>query len=136
MTGHWDRKKTNMGMENTRQRETKSDNMSLPSLEILQKPNSLDSISVLFFFIFCCSLNRFCLALSICSTIKLRETLFILLYTWLYLTNKQYIYIFIIYFYYLFIQSFSRCFYPKRLTNEDIIEAIKTNKRATTCKCY
>ncbi len=24
----------------------------------------------------------------------------------------------------------------KRLTNEDIIEAIKTNKRATTCKCY
>ncbi len=27
-------------------------------------------------------------------------------------------------------------FYPKRLTNEDIIEAIKTNKRATTCKCY
>ncbi len=31
---------------------------------------------------------------------------------------------------------FSRCFYPKRLKNEDIIEAIKTNKRATTCKCY
>ncbi len=27
-------------------------------------------------------------------------------------------------------------FYPKRLTNEDIMEAIKTNKRAKTCKCY
>ncbi len=26
--------------------------------------------------------------------------------------------------------------YPKRLTNEDIIEAVKANKSATTCKCY
>ncbi len=34
---------------------------------------------------------------------------------------------------YLFIESFRRRFYPKRLTNEDIIEAIKTNKRAITC---
>ncbi len=35
-----------------------------------------------------------------------------------------------------FIYLFSRRFYPKWLTNKDIIEAIKTNKRATTCKCY
>ncbi len=34
---------------------------------------------------------------------------------------------------YIYIKSFSRRFYPKRLTNEDIIEVIKTNKRATTC---
>ncbi len=39
-------------------------------------------------------------------------------------------------FIYLLMSSFSRRVYPKRLTNEDIIEAIKTNKRATTCKCY
>ncbi len=32
--------------------------------------------------------------------------------------------------------SFSRRFYPKWLKNEDIIEAIKTNKRATTYKFY
>ncbi len=32
---------------------------------------------------------------------------------------------------YLFSNLFSRCFYPKRLSNEDILEAIKTNKRAS-----
>ncbi len=39
----------------------------------------------------------------------------------------MYIYIYI--YMYFFFLSFSRRFYPKRLTNEDITEAIKTNKR-------
>lgn len=66
--------------------------------------NSLDIISVLSllahllqFVIFCCSLNSFCLALSICITIRLRETLFIILYTWLLDDNKYILYIHIQY---------------------------------------
>ncbi len=68
--------------------------------------------------------------MCVCVYTHIYVYIYIYIYIYIYLCIIIIIIIIIIFF------SFSRRFYPKRLTNEDIIEAIKTNKRATTCKCY